>query len=348
MTIVRGLNNQIPVSVDGDLTEDLQIGDNNFAPIRITGDCRASISFGANNSGTFSLDGSNFGRIDFGANNLGQCNVDGDVGQLNFGPNNLGAPSLSAASEAGASQPQPQQPPSEMGLTLIEIVRESIRLDSQGESVQFLQRILNAKLWYELKVDGVWGAGTQDAVIEFQTARGLDPDGVFGRESWSELLGDRPILTNGDEGPDVLFLQNAINDRPVQTPYLPIPEIATDGVYGDETVAAVREVQGRAGINVDGTVGPDTWQVIEGIFPNSWTERVLMNVRVGPGTSENKITKLPAKKLIVDILSRRLNEDEEREWYQVRFKEHVDDKLRRGTVAWVSSIAIKSGALALF
>ena len=37
-----------------------------------------------------------------------------------------------------------------------------------------------------------------------------------------------------------------------------------DGVYGQETIAAVARLQKRAGLVVDGLVGPDTWRVLRG------------------------------------------------------------------------------------
>ncbi|MEU3527777.1 helix-turn-helix domain-containing protein [Streptomyces sp. NPDC038707] len=39
---------------------------------------------------------------------------------------------------------------------------------------------------------------------------------------------------------------------------------AVDGVYGQQTIAAVRRLQKRAGLPDDGVVGPHTWQVLRG------------------------------------------------------------------------------------
>ncbi len=52
----------------------------------------------------------------------------------------------------------------------------------RGPDVVALQRRLNA-LGAELEEDGVFGTGTRAAVIAFQGARGLRPDGVVGAET---------------------------------------------------------------------------------------------------------------------------------------------------------------------
>jgi peptidoglycan hydrolase-like protein with peptidoglycan-binding domain len=48
------------------------------------------------------------------------------------------------------------------------------------EAVKDLQTKLN-KLGYNLVVDGLFGGGTTNAIIDFQTNNSLDPDGVVGQ-----------------------------------------------------------------------------------------------------------------------------------------------------------------------
>ncbi len=40
--------------------------------------------------------------------------------------------------------------------------------------------------------DGIFGTETQNAVIAFQKAKGLTPDGIIGAETWEELNGETP------------------------------------------------------------------------------------------------------------------------------------------------------------
>lgn len=55
---------------------------------------------------------------------------------------------------------------------------------SKGKAVKVLQVILG---W--LEVDGSFGPATQAAVIAFQKAHGLEPDGIVGPKTWKALLG---------------------------------------------------------------------------------------------------------------------------------------------------------------
>ena len=51
-----------------------------------------------------------------------------------------------------------------------------------------LQRLLNS-LFYDCgAVDGIWGKKTNNAVIAFQTDKGLEADGIVGSKTWAALL----------------------------------------------------------------------------------------------------------------------------------------------------------------
>src|SRR5207248_11604162 len=54
--------------------------------------------------------------------------------------------------------------------------------ESEGRQVQLLQRALG-----NIKVDGIFGAETEAAVLAFQTSRGLAQDGVVGPATGSAL-----------------------------------------------------------------------------------------------------------------------------------------------------------------
>jgi len=57
----------------------------------------------------------------------------------------------------------------------------TLKLGSRGEAVKELQRFLNAKLNLVLMVDGIFGLKTKGAVIKWQKANGLVPDGLVGK-----------------------------------------------------------------------------------------------------------------------------------------------------------------------
>ncbi len=69
--------------------------------------------------------------------------------------------------------------------------------------------------------------------------------GVGSAVSPSSAASTSPLLTDGDQGPEVSVVQRAMG-------------IAPDGVYGPRTAAAVRAFQGSHGLVVDNIVGPYT------------------------------------------------------------------------------------------
>ncbi len=135
-----------------------------------------------------------------------------------------------------------------------------------GRQVELLQRALG------IAVDGIYGPETEGAVEKFQASRGLTVDGIAGPETSAALRGNAPAIAsaasgqrafasdftpassetaqNGRDGGDaVARLQHALH-------------LPTDGDFGPETEAAIRRLQARHGLTVDGIVGPATWGVI--------------------------------------------------------------------------------------
>jgi len=107
---------------------------------------------------------------------------------------------------------------------------------------------------------GGFGAGTRVAVEGFQHRRGLRVDGVVGRQTWDTLveagferLGERflyrrrPML----RGDDVAELQQRLGALGFDTGRV-------DGIFGDQTSAALAEFQRNAGLPADGILGPTT------------------------------------------------------------------------------------------
>ncbi len=75
-----------------------------------------------------------------------------------------------------------------------------LKMGSAGPLVASLQRTLNARITPspELTDDGDFGSMTEGAVIAFQKAKGLEPNGIVGPEMW-EALG--PLVEKGPEAP---------------------------------------------------------------------------------------------------------------------------------------------------
>ena len=144
--------------------------------------------------------------------------------------------------------------------------------EGSGNAVSRLQYALH------LSTDGDFGPDTEAAVRRLQARHGLPVDGVVGPATWSALgvSGEETLTppssaispqdhhssstatvadTEGQQrgeassGNEVSRLQAALHVEP-------------DGDSGPETEAAVRRLQARHGLTVDGVVGPSTWAVL--------------------------------------------------------------------------------------
>ena len=63
---------------------------------------------------------------------------------------------------------------------------KTLKRGLRGEAVKYLQWMLNKK-GASLNVDGAFGPSTESAVIAFQKANGLVPDGIVGKLTWGKL-----------------------------------------------------------------------------------------------------------------------------------------------------------------
>jgi peptidoglycan hydrolase-like protein with peptidoglycan-binding domain len=124
--------------------------------------------------------------------------------------------------------------------------RPTLRQGALGENVRTLQTELNAsepKPDPPLDVDGGFGPKTRAAVIAFQTAHGLEPDGAVGPLTWAAL---DEASAAGDGGP-------LLKPKPGETPEEPQgdgPEVLTRD--GDDVISDLPNILP----NVFGSPGP--------------------------------------------------------------------------------------------
>lgn len=70
---------------------------------------------------------------------------------------------------------------------------------------------------------------------------------------------DRPTLRKGDSGSYVQTMQMMLIDRGYS-----VGGKGADGIFGEKTLAAVKEFQRDNGLKVDGICGPKTWAAMDG------------------------------------------------------------------------------------
>jgi peptidoglycan hydrolase-like protein with peptidoglycan-binding domain/GH24 family phage-related lysozyme (muramidase) len=157
------------------------------------------------------------------------------------------------------SPPPPSSPPQSPPLTQSRLLRLTNPFTS-GQDVRALQQAL-ARAGLGVAADGIFGPGTDRAVRQFQTSRGLVADGVVGPQTWALLhsLPSQPSpaparllrLTNPyTTGEDVRTLQRALARTGLA--------VAADGIFGPGTDRAVKQFQASRGLVADGVVGAQT------------------------------------------------------------------------------------------
>ena len=162
---------------------------------------------------------------------------------------------------------------------------------TESQAIRNLQRYLrqlsfsDAKL-PEVPIDGVYASETQRAVEIFQRDHGIPVTGVADRATWDasyaaylvslaqygkpnavDIFYRLPIpnaLRRGDVGFGVAAVQYMLNE--IFSFYADVPEIVTDGTYGEQTADAVRLFQKYASLPQSGEVDLDTWNHLSGMY----------------------------------------------------------------------------------
>ncbi|MGO9148439.1 MAG: peptidoglycan-binding protein [Acidimicrobiales bacterium] len=138
-----------------------------------------------------------------------------------------------------------------------------------GEAVVDLQeRLDKLGLQHGHDLFGAYGPGTAAAVHVFQSQRGLRADGVCDNETWSSLveagfrLGDRLLYRRSPmlQGDDVADVQRRLSG-------LGFDPGGVDGIFGDNTHAAITEFQHNMGLVTDGICGPLTLSELARVAP---------------------------------------------------------------------------------
>ena len=136
-----------------------------------------------------------------------------------------------------------------------------LKRGSSDPAVRDLQQALKTLGYDPGLIDGVFGARTESAVKAFQTAREITPDGIVGRVTWiniDEADQSEPVLRLGASGLPVRRLQSRMSAVGLDTG-------GVDGRFGATTEQAVKQLQQRSELGVDGVVGTKTWAIVEAL-----------------------------------------------------------------------------------
>jgi zinc D-Ala-D-Ala carboxypeptidase len=124
---------------------------------------------------------------------------------------------------------------------------------AKGERVVAIQYLLNQRIGAGLTIDGVFGPKTAAAVRTFQTRSKLPADGQVGAQTWTHLI---VTVQNGSKGSAVAAVQHNLRFA------YGFKTLAADGIFGPQTLSAVRSFQAKFKLAVDGIVGTNTWNAL--------------------------------------------------------------------------------------
>jgi len=152
-----------------------------------------------------------------------------------------------------------------IALGVIGMASQALALVQEGDrgaEVTSLQQRLQQLGYFKANITGFFGSVTKEAVIQFQQAKGLTPDGIVGTNT-EAALGEQPksrpqpvrdssngILQLGDRGSQVSVLQESLAAAGFSG--------GASGLFDEATQDAVRRFQQAKGLTVDGIVGSQT------------------------------------------------------------------------------------------
>ena len=208
-------------------------------------------------------------------------NAGASTGSTSSSSSSTGSSSNSGSGNSGSTSSSSGNTGAATGTGISVTGRSMVSYGSSGADVTALQQLLNI-LGYGLATDGIFGGGTNSAVMSFQSKQGLVVDGYVGSATWAALgkacgssasgstgsstsspstntgssntnvsTSGRPTVSYGDSGSNVTALQQLLNKHGYG--------LVEDGIFGGGTYSAVQRFQASQGLVADGIVGPLTW-----------------------------------------------------------------------------------------
>nr|WP_279326566.1 peptidoglycan-binding protein [Bacillus kexueae] len=147
---------------------------------------------------------------------------------------------------------------------------QTLRYGSRGTYVKQLQDMLNQAGYNVGKADGIFGKKTKSAVMSFQRANRLAQDGIAGKNTYNALIKNLQnkakeqaqknassqwsgqTLRYGSKGNAVRELQTMLNNAGYSVGKV-------DGIFGKQTLEALKKFQKSRGLKQDGIAGANTY-----------------------------------------------------------------------------------------
>lgn len=160
-------------------------------------------------------------------------------------------------------------------MVFVKIADPGVRTTYLQEILRYLAHALDEALWM-VSVTGTYNDETSRAVRHYQETRNLPVTGIVNLSTWETLVGEyllerelrEPVLVRalpdmvpsdtlpGERGDAVVMLQILLNTLRHEYDYAAVP---LSGVYGVQTVDAVRQYQQANGLDATGTADRRTW-----------------------------------------------------------------------------------------
>lgn len=158
-----------------------------------------------------------------------------------------------------------------------------------GKPVSGLQTMLRVIAEYDESMpsvipDGIYGKDTMRAVTEFQRRYGLPPTGVTDLDTWNAItaafedanvqiqqaqplqiiLNKKQVFLKGSRNRHMLLIQSMLTI--LRADYPAMPRVQLNGVFDDETEAAVRWLQKAGGQPQSGIMDKQLWMLLAGLY----------------------------------------------------------------------------------
>jgi len=125
----------------------------------------------------------------------------------------------------------------------------TVKQGNSGNRVKAVQYLLNQRQNAGLDVDGAFGSLTTAAVKAFQSAHGIQADGIVNPTTWKALV---LTLQPGDSGTAVKAVQTELSAHGFAT--------AVTGAFDQATESQVTAFESANGLPVTGVVDADAWK----------------------------------------------------------------------------------------